>query len=360
MNASAIKQALDTVIDPELLKPITELGMVEFDDKQVTVKLTVAGCPAAVKIENDVRSAVSNFDVSVSMSVMTKAELDELKNKLRGGRPPRQNPFDQNSLTKIFLITSGKGGVGKSTVTANLAVELAGQGFKVGIIDADIFGFSIPGQLGLTDRPTKVDDMILPPVINGIKVISIAMFLDVNKAVAWRGPMLHRTIEQFICDVYWGDLDFLLVDMPPGTGDIAISVGQQLPTAKTIVVTTPQFAAADVAERSGEVGLKTGQKVFGVIENMSWLEQADGSRLEIFGVGGGQLVAERLSQLNHDEVALLGQIPISVALRQGSDEGVPLSSTKSKDSAVTEIAKIAKKMIETKLDLAGKKLKINL
>ncbi|MFM6971937.1 MAG: P-loop NTPase [Rhodoluna sp.] len=360
MSASAIKQALDSVIDPELLRPITELGMVEFDEKLVTVKLTVAGCPAAVKIENDVRTAVSSFDVDVAMSVMTQAERDELKLKLRGGRPPRQNPFDQSSLTKIFLISSGKGGVGKSTLTANLAVELASQNFKVGIIDADIFGFSIPGQLGMTDRPTKVDDMILPPVINGIKVISIAMFLDVNKAVAWRGPMLHRTIEQFICDVYWGDLDFLLVDMPPGTGDIAISVGQQLPTAKTIVVTTPQFAAADVAERSGEVGLKTGQKIFGVIENMSWLVQADGSKLEIFGSGGGRLVAERLSKLNQEDVPLLGQIPISVALRQAADDGSPLAGSDSSDAAATAIAQIAKKMIESKLDLAGKKLKVNL
>jgi ATP-binding protein involved in chromosome partitioning len=260
----------------------------------------------------------------------------------------------------VFLIGSGKGGVGKSSVTANLAVSLADQGFRVGLVDADIFGFSIPGQLGLTDKPTRVDEMILPPVsANGVKVISIGMFLEDSKPVAWRGPMLHRAIEQFLCDVFWGDLDFLLVDLPPGTGDVAISLGQLLPTAKTVVVTTPQVAAAEVAERSGSVGLQTGQAVFGVIENMAWLVQPDGSKLELFGRGGGQAVADRLTKISNAQVNLLGQIPMSIALREGSDNGQPIVLTDRADPAAQIIAQIAKMLAGTKLGLAGKHLGIS-
>lgn len=360
MTASAIKRALDTVIDPELRLPITDLDMVEIADQKITVKLTVPGCPAAVRIESDVRAAVAEFGIDVEMSVMNQAERDALKAKLRGGRAPRQNPFDADTLTRIYLIGSGKGGVGKSSITANLAVELARQGHRVGLIDADIFGFSIPGQLGLSDKPTRVDEMILPPVIHGVKVISIGMFLDDNKPVAWRGPMLHRAVEQFVSDVFWGDLDFLLIDMPPGTGDVAISVGQLLPTAKTIVVTTPQVAAAEVAERSGAVGLQTGQGIFGVIENMSWLINPDGSENKLFGEGGATDVATRLSKLAGVDVPVLGQIPISVALREGSDRGSPIVLTDVEDSAAIEINLIAEKMATDKIGLAGKKLKLNL
>ena len=364
MSASAIKRALDKVIDPELRLPITELDMVEINEGtdlvNVTVKLTVAGCPAAQRIEADVRAAVAEFGASVTMSVMNQAERDALKKKLRNGKAPRQNPFDAETLTRVYLVGSGKGGVGKSSVTANLAVTLADQGFRVGLVDADIFGFSIPGQLGITDKPTRVDEMILPPVAFGVKVISIGMFLDDNKPVAWRGPMLHRAIEQFICDVYWGDLDFLLIDMPPGTGDVAISLGQLLPTAKTIVVTTPQLAAAEVAERSGAVGLQTGQSVFGVIENMSWLVQPDGSKLEIFGSGGGVDVSKRLSALSATSVVLLGQIPMSVPLREGSDSGQPISLTNPTDPAALAIREIAAKIAQDKIGLAGKKLRVNL
>lgn len=369
MSANAIKRALDKVIDPELRLPITELDMVQInvenDRTNVIVKLTITGCPAAARIENDVRAAVADFKATVTMSVMNQEERDALKTKLRNGKAPRQNPFDSDTLTRIYLVGSGKGGVGKSSITANIAVTLADQGFRVGLVDADIFGFSIPGQLGITDKPTRVDEMILPPIAFGVKVISIGMFLDDNKPVAWRGPMLHRAIEQFLCDVYWGDLDFLLIDMPPGTGDVAISLGQLLPSAKTIVVTTPQLAAAEVAERSGAVGLQTGQSIFGVIENMSWFIQPDGSKLEIFGSGGAQDVAARLSKLSAsatlgDSVSVLGQIPLSIPLREGSDSGQPISLTNPTDPASLAIGEIASKIAQDKIGLAGKKLRVNL
>ena len=360
MSESAIRAALEKVIDPELRLPITQLDMVQVDGSTVTVKLTIAGCPAAQKIEADVRQALAGLDTSVVMSVMSNSEREALKVKLRNGKPPRQNPFDADTLTRVYLVGSGKGGVGKSSITANLAVELAKQGYRVGLVDADIFGFSIPGQLGIKDKPTRIDEMILPPVAFGVKVISIGMFLNDNKPVAWRGPMLHRAVEQFLFDVYWGDLDFLLVDMPPGTGDVAISLGQLLPTAKTIVVTTPQLAAAEVAERSGAVGLQTGQSIFGVIENMSWLIQADGTKLEIFGSGGAQDVAERLSVLASAPVQVLASIPISVPLREGSDSGNPVVLFAEDDPAALAISEIAGKIALDKLGLAGKKLRVSL
>lgn len=369
MSVAAISRALATVIDPELRLPLTELDMigeVSLSDGMATVevKLTVVGCPASAKIERETRAAVLSVDgvteVDVRLGVMSQVERDALKVKLRNGKPPRFNPFGKETLTRVFLVGSGKGGVGKSSVTTNLAVSLADQGFRVGLVDADIFGFSIPGQLGLTDKPTRVDEMILPPVSeNGVKVISIGMFLEDSKPVAWRGPMLHRAIEQFLCDVFWGDLDFLLVDLPPGTGDVAISLGQLLPTAKTVVVTTPQVAAAEVAERSGSVGLQTGQAVFGVIENMAWLVQPDGSKLELFGRGGGQAVADRLTKISNATVDLLGQIPMSIALREGSDKGQPIVLTNPEDPAAQVIIQIAKMLASTKLGLAGKPLGIS-
>jgi len=351
-----IVTALTRVIDPELRLPITELGMVgetslDAGRAHAVIKLTVVGCPAANKIEADAIAALETVpgasSASVTMTVMSPEERAKLTEKLRGGKPPRVNPFDETTLTRVLLIGSGKGGVGKSSVTANLAVALAAAGNRVGLIDADIFGFSIPGQLGLGSagnavKPTRIDDMIIPPVAYGVKVISIGMFLDSNQPVAWRGPMLHRAVAQFLTDVHWGDLDFMLVDLPPGTGDIAISLGQLLPSAKTVVVTTPQVAAAEVAERSGSVGLQTGQKVLGVIENLSWLEQSDGSRLELFGAGGGAAVAARLSALQGgDAVPVLGQIPISVALREGSDAGEPVVVSAPEDAAARAIVAIA-------------------
>ena len=375
-SRESVFAALAKVIDPELRRPITELGMVgkitPFDDEGsnsdadaalgVEIKLTVVGCPAAERIRTDVEQALATVspNYEVNMTVMTADERAELKAKLLGGRALRTNPFDADTLTRVFLIGSGKGGVGKSSLTANLAVALAAKGLRVGLVDADIFGFSIPAQLGLTDKPTRLDEMILPPVAFGVKVISIGMFIDENKPVAWRGPMLHRAVEQFLVDVYWGDLDFLLVDLPPGTGDIAISLGQMLPTAKTVVVTTPQVAAADVAERSGAVGLQTGQSVFGVIENMAWLEQSDGSRLDLFGAGGGKLVASRLAKLSGAEVPVLGQVPISMALREGSDAGSPVVLVHPQDLAAEAILSIAEKFAADQLGLSGRRLKLSL
>lgn len=375
-SRESVFAALAKVIDPELRRPITELGMVgkitPFDDEAanwdadaklgVEIKLTVVGCPAADRIRGDVEQALATVSTNfeVNMTVMTADERAELKTKLLGGRALRTNPFGADTLTRVFLIGSGKGGVGKSSLTANLAVALAAKGLRVGLVDADIFGFSIPAQLGLTDKPTRLDEMILPPVAFGVKVISIGMFIDENKPVAWRGPMLHRAVEQFLVDVYWGDLDFLLVDLPPGTGDIAISLGQLLPTAKTVVVTTPQVAAADVAERSGAVGLQTGQNVFGVIENMAWLEQSDGTRLDLFGAGGGELVASRLAKLSGSPVEVLGQVPISMALREGSDAGAPVVLGNPDDLAAEAILSIAEKIAADQLGLSGRRLKLSL
>ena len=375
-SRESVFAALAKVIDPELRRPITELGMVgkitPFDDEVansdadaalgVEIKLTVVGCPAAERIRTDVEQALATVSANfeVNMTVMTADERGELKAKLLGDRALRTNPFGADTLTRVFLIGSGKGGVGKSSLTANLAVALAAKGLRVGLVDADIFGFSIPAQLGLTDKPTRLDEMILPPVAFGVKVISIGMFIDENKPVAWRGPMLHRAVEQFLVDVYWGDLDFLLVDLPPGTGDIAISLGQLLPTAKTVVVTTPQVAAADVAERSGAVGLQTGQSVFGVIENMAWLEQSDGTRLDLFGAGGGELVASRLAKLSGAEVPVLGQVPISMALREGSDAGSPVVLEHPQDLAAEAILSIAEKIAADQLGLSGRRLKLSL
>ena len=294
--------------------------------------------------------------VDVDVSVMTREERDALVLKLRGSRP-RQ--FGPESLTRVIAVTSGKGGVGKSTVTANLGVALAASGLRVGIVDADVFGFSIPGLLGIPDaKPTKVGDMILPPVADfgtsAVKVISIGMFVEGGTAVSWRGPMLHRTMQQFLTDVFFGDLDVLLLDLPPGTGDIAISLGQLLPQAEVIVVTTPQPAAAEVAERSAIVARQTGQTVLGVVENMAGLPQPDGSVLELFGAGGGQDAAARL------EVPLLASIPISVALRVGGDAGVPVVLAHPDDPAAVAITALAAKLAVRERGLAGKPLGLSL
>ncbi|GAA2060815.1 P-loop NTPase [Leifsonia soli] len=371
--AGAVRSALGAVLDPEIRKPITELDMVggvAVDARgraEVGIKLTIVGCPAADAIERDVRAATAAVpgvtEVAVDVSVMTPAERRALTDRLRAGRPVRGQQFGPESLTRVYAVTSGKGGVGKSTVTANLAVALAERGLRVGIVDADVHGFSIPGILGLTDengvapRPTRVDDMILPPVAYGVKVVSIGMFVDsASAAVAWRGPMLHRTIQQFLSDVYFGDLDVLLLDLPPGTGDVAISVGQLLPGAEVLVVTTPQPAAADVAERSGVVARQTGQRVIGVIENMAGLVQPDGSVLDLFGSGGGAEVARRLSSGQEDEVPLLASVPLSIPLRAGGDTGAPIVVTDPADPAAAAIRAVADRLATRSRGLAGRKL----
>ena len=358
--------ALGRVIDPEIRRPITELDMVgevvvdATGMASVTVKLTIVGCPAARAIEDDVRSATLGTmgvtGAAITITVMTPAERGALTEKLRGGRPKTMQ-FGPDSLTRIIAISSGKGGVGKSTLTANLAVELAGRALRVGIVDADVFGFSIPGILGIAGvKPTQIDGMILPPVVHGVKVISIGMFVDGNQAVSWRGPMLHRTIQQFLSDVFFGDLDLLLIDLPPGTGDVAISLGQLVPHAEVIVVTTPQGAAADVAERSAAVARQTGQRVIGVVENMAGLVQPDGSVLDLFGSGGGALVAARLSEGIHDAVPVLASIPLSVALREGGDLGLPVVLSDANDAASRAIAQLADALLAGRPSLRGRKL----
>ncbi|MEV8183109.1 P-loop NTPase [Specibacter sp. NPDC078692] len=364
---SALLAALATVIDPELRRPITELGMVAsvaaFDDGRVQalIRLTIAGCPLRETITRDVSAALSKLDgvtdVIVDLTVMTAEQRAELKERLKGGAAERGIPFnDENSLTRVYAVASGKGGVGKSSVTVNLACALAAKGLRVGIVDADIYGFSVPGLMGITQAPTRVDEMILPPVAHDVKVISIGMFVAGNQPVAWRGPMLHRALEQFLGDVYFGDLDILLLDLPPGTGDIAISVGQLLPKAEILVVTTPQAAAADVAERAGAIAVQTGQKVAGVIENMSFLTLPDGSTMELFGSGGGEILAKRLSQTVNSPVELLGQIPLDVALREGGDSGLPIVLSDPRSAAAQALLGIADKLAVRPRGLSGLKL----
>jgi ATP-binding protein involved in chromosome partitioning len=360
---TAIRSALSSVIDPEIRRPITELdmiGAVSVDDSgaaSIDLKLTIVGCPAAATIERDVRAAAASAQgitsVEVRVSVMTRDERDALTARLR---PSKATQFGADSLTRIYAITSGKGGVGKSTLTANLAVAIAAEGLRVGLIDADVFGFSIPGLLGIAGvKPTKVGDMILPPVAFDVKIISIGMFLESATAVSWRGPMLHRTINQFLTDVFFGDLDMLLIDLPPGTGDIAISLGQLLPHAEVIVVTTPQAAAAEVAERSAIVARQTGQTVIGVVENMAGLAQPDGSVLELFGSGGGADAASRLST-PVQPVPLLASVPLSLALREGGDAGRPVVLEYPEDAAARVIRSLAHDLASRGRGLAGRKL----
>jgi len=342
--------ALATVIDPEIRRPIADLGMIDsvaFEDGAATIgiKLTIVGCPAADRIERDVRAAAESVpgvdQVTVTVSVMSVEQRTALTERLQGARK-REVQFGPDSPTRIFAITSGKGGVGKSTITANLGVALAARGLRVGIVDADVFGFSIPALLGVSEeRPTRVGELMLPPIGFGVKVISIGMFLPgPATAVSWRGPMLHRTIKQFLSEVYFDELDTLLLDLPPGTGDVAISVGQLLPQSEVIVVTTPQAAAADVAERSAIVARKTGQRVIGVIENMSGLTLPDGTVVDLFGSGGGADVAARLST-PEQPVPLLASVPLSLALREGGDAGAPIVLSHPEDPAAAAILAVA-------------------
>ncbi|TQJ41632.1 ATP-binding protein involved in chromosome partitioning [Arthrobacter sp. SLBN-112] len=365
--AEAVNAALSTVIDPELRRPITELGMVDSvqvsDDGKVTVAvlLTIAGCPLRDTITADSQKALFAVPgvtaVDVELKVMDQAQRDALKEKLRGAGGQRRIPFNEpDSLTRVYAVASGKGGVGKSSVTVNLATALAAQGLRVGIVDADVYGFSVPALMGIAQAPTQVDDMILPPVAYGVKVISIGMFVTGNQPVAWRGPMLHRALEQFLTDVYFGDLDALFLDLPPGTGDIAISVAQLLPKAEILVVTTPQAAAADVAERAGAIATQTGQKIAGVIENMSYLKMPDGSRMELFGSGGGAVLTERLSATVGTDVPLLGQIPLDIQLREGGDTGVPIVLGQPGSAGAVALAGIAGQLAAKPRGLAGMKL----
>ncbi|MGH3201857.1 MAG: P-loop NTPase, partial [Streptosporangiaceae bacterium] len=329
---------------------------------RVQVWLTVAGCPLRDTIIRDVTAAVGKLpgvsSVRVDLDVMSDEQRRTLQTQLRGGRPEPQIPFAQPaSLTRVYAVASGKGGVGKSSVTVNLAAVLAATGHKVGVVDADIYGHSVPRMLGVTGRPTPVENMIMPPSAHDVKVISIGMFTKGNTPVVWRGPMLHRALQQFLADVYWGDLDVLLLDLPPGTGDIAISVAQMLPTAELLVVTTPQLAAAEVAERAGAVATQTHQRIAGVIENMSYLVCAHcGEQTEIFGSGGGALVAQALGRITGTQVPLLGQVPLDVRLREGGDAGVPLVLGDPDSPAALALSKIADELGTRGRGLAGRQL----
>ena len=369
-----VRRALSRVIDPELRRPITDLGMVEsveIEDGVVTVGvlLTVAGCPLKDTITADTRREVGALEgvsgVEVRLGVMTDEQRAGLRARLRGGAAEPEIPFTRpGSLTRVYAVTSGKGGVGKSSVTANLAAAMAAQGLSVGVVDADIYGFSIPRMLGVERVPTQLDGMIVPPVAHGVKVISIGMFVEDKQPVIWRGPMLHRAVQQFLSDVFWGDLDVLLLDLPPGTGDVTISVAQFLPGAEILVVTTPQTAAAEVAERTGLIAVQTKQKVVGVIENMSYLVQPDGSHLEIFGSGGGLAVSRSLSTALGYEVPLLARLPLDIALREGSDAGVPVTvaadgAPATDAPAAGALADVARRLGRVRRGLSGMKLSIS-
>ena len=363
-----VTAALATVNDPEIRRPITDLGMVKgvevtpSGEVRVDVYLTVAGCPLRDTITRDVTAAVSGVAgvtrVDVLLDVMSEEQRRELQTRLRGGRTERAIPFSEpSSLTRVFAVASGKGGVGKSSVTVNLAAALAAMGQKVGVLDADIYGHSIPRMLGVTGRPTQVEQMMMPPSAHGVRVISIGMFTEGNTPVVWRGPMLHRAVQQFLADVYWGDLDVLLMDLPPGTGDVAISVAQLVPTAELLVVTTPQLASSEVAERAGAIAVQTHQRIAGVIENMSGFACPHcGEVTDVFGAGGGQAVADALTRVTGTKVPILGQVPIDIRLRQGGDEGIPLVLSDPQSAAARQLTEIAGTLANRARGLAGRQL----
>lgn len=370
-SVEQVMTALAGVNDPEIKRPITELGMVDEvvvgDDGRVDVRvlLTVAGCPLKDTINNDVTAAVTRLDgvtgVDIDLGVMTAEQRAGLKEILNGGQAQREIPFAQpGSLTRVFAIASGKGGVGKSSVTVNLALAMAKEGLKVGVVDADIYGHSVPAMMGVADaRPTQVDDLIMPvPTASGVSVISIGMLKPRrDQVVAWRGPMLDRALVQMLSDVFWGDLDVLLLDLPPGTGDVAISLGQHLPSAEVVVVTTPQEAAAEVAERAGTMASMMHQRVVGVVENMSYFVSPEsGAHLELFGSGGGDRVAATLSERFGYDVRVVGRIPLDPALREGGDVGKPIVEADPTAPAALELTSIARTLTGRGRGLAGMQL----
>ncbi|MDV7245693.1 MULTISPECIES: Mrp/NBP35 family ATP-binding protein [Rhodococcus] len=370
LSESAVRSALARVQDPEIRKPITELGMVKSvdiaddDSVDIAIYLTTAGCPMRTEISDRVTKAVADVPgvgaIRVELDVMSDEQRTELRKSLRGDSAEPVIPFAQpGSLTRVYAVASGKGGVGKSSVTVNLAASLAARGLSVGVLDADIYGHSVPRMLGTDAKPTQVERMIMPPVAHDVKMISIAQFTQGNTPVVWRGPMLHRALQQFLADVFWGDLDVLLLDLPPGTGDVAISVAQLIPGAEILVVTTPQQAAAEVAERAGAIALQTRQRIVGVVENMSWMDLPDGTRMDVFGSGGGQAVADRLTRAVGASVPLLGQIPLEQAVREGGDGGVPIVLGHPDSPAAIALREVADKLAVRKRGLAGMSLGID-
>ena len=374
MSSEVVKEiqaALATVSDPELHRPLPDLGMVEsvtFDGGIASIKilLTISGCPMRDRLERDVKAAVEKVseveDIHLEFGVMNETQRDNVKKLLRGGRE-KFIPFAQpDSLTRVWGISSGKGGVGKSSVTVNLAAALSERGFKVGVLDADVYGHSIPRLLGIEgQRPTAIDQTFIPVEVRGIKVVSIEMFKpDRADPVAYRGPLLHRVLEQLLSDAYWGDLDFLLLDLPPGTGDIAISLGQLIPASEIIVVTTPQVAAAEVAERAGRIAHQLKQHIVGVIENMSAYEDsATGAKIALFGEGGGAETSRRLSTLVGAEVPLVAQIPFDQELREGGDEGAPIVWRNPDSNAARGFFSVVDKLAPRKKSLLGVRLGVS-
>ncbi|RMI35026.1 Mrp/NBP35 family ATP-binding protein [Nocardia stercoris] len=365
-----VRAALAKVDDPEIRKPITELGMVKSvavgadGAVDVVVYLTTSACPLRTTIIERVTKAISDVPgagaITVDLDVMDDEQRTELRKKLRGDAAEPVIPFAQpGSLTRVYAVASGKGGVGKSSVTVNLAAALAARGLSVGVLDADIYGHSVPRMLGTDQRPTQVERMIMPPIAHDVKVISISMFTQGNTPVVWRGPMLHRALQQFLADVFWGDLDILLLDLPPGTGDVAISLAQLIPNAEILVVTTPQLAAAEVAERAGSIALQTRQRIAGVIENMSWLDLPDGTRMDLYGSGGGQTVADNLTRAVGANVPLLGQIPLTQELREAGDEGTPIVLRDPRNSSAAALLEITEKLAVRRRGLAGMSLSID-
>ena len=342
-----IYTALSQVIDPELRKPVTELDMVrdvrvEGGHVAVTIALTVAGCPLRSSFQEQVHEHVMPLpgveSVSLEFDVLSPEEKAALTQKLRGGIAERTKGISLDRSTRVVAIASGKGGVGKSSLAANLAAAFSARGDRTGILDADVYGHSIPHLLGIQQRPIVVDQMIVPPVRDGLKLMSIGFFLDGNSPVMWRGPMLHRALEQFLSDVHWGELDILLVDMPPGTGDVAISLGQLLPRAEAIVVTTPQPLAQEVAVRAALMAQKTNMRLIGVVENMSYLV---GDGMQLFGAGGGEALAEEIG------APLLGKVPLDPRLRECGDLGEPLVWAEPDGETTRTIADVAEAIAAT-------------
>jgi ATP-binding protein involved in chromosome partitioning len=340
-----ITEALGKVIDPELKRPVTELDMVrevrvEAGNVAVTIALTVAGCPLRSSFETQVEEHLLPLpgveSVTLAFDVMSPDERAALTQKLRGSITGRSKGLSLDASTRVLAVASGKGGVGKSTLSVNLAAAFDRQGLRTGVLDADVYGHSIPHMLGIAQRPVVVDKMIVPPVRGDLKLMSIGFFLEENSPVMWRGPMLHRALEQFLSDVHWGELDMLVVDMPPGTGDVSISLGQLLPRAEVVVVTTPQPAAQQVAVRAAQMAQKTGMRLIGAVENMSFLV---GSGQEVFGTGGGEALAEAI------DAPLLGRIPLDPRLRECADEGEPLVWAEPENETARTITELAEALV---------------
>jgi ATP-binding protein involved in chromosome partitioning len=352
----AVLAVLDTVMDPELHRSVVALGMVGSVDVQgsrvtVGIKLTIAGCPLKAEIQRRVSTALMEAfpgleGIQVTLDTMTDAERAELRRGISGG-PERTSPFDSESRTRVIAVASGKGGVGKSSVTANLAVALAAQGYTVGVLDADVYGYSIPRMMGISRPPAMVDDLIMPIEAHGVRIMSIGFMIEDDSPVIWRGPMLHKALTQFVTEVFWDEPDYFLVDLPPGTGDVSLTVSQLLPTASLLIVTTPQVTAQRVARRAAAMGARVGLPVLGVVENMSFFVAPDtGTRYEVFSGGGGAVLAHELG------VPLMGQIPLESAVAHAGDEGLPVVAARP-DSPAAQALNALAGLVTTALPVAA-------